>query len=119
MVSGRRCAGSRPGRPVGFHYPPAGASVAAHGIAYRSALIDRNGERVTSEDMRGELTIYNFTYTHCGDGCPKTSAVMKEMQELLHEVETQGIPVQFVTISSIPHDAPERLKRVCARSWCG
>lgn len=73
-------------------------------------LIDRNGERVTSEDMRGKLTIYNFTYTHCGDGCPKTSAVMKEMQELLHEVETQGIPVQFVTISFDPErDTPERL----------
>jgi protein SCO1/2 len=78
-------------------------------------LIDQNGERVTSEDMRGKLTIYNFTYTHCGDGCPHTSTVMKDLQEALSEVDTRGIPVQFVTISFDPErDTPARLREYAA-----
>lgn len=75
------------------------------------SLTDQNGERLTNEDMRGTITLYNFTHTSCEAPCPQTSAVMREIQDRLPEVETYGIPVELVTISIDPeHDTPEVLQ---------
>lgn len=75
------------------------------------SLVDQDGRRLTSEDMRGRLVIYNFTYTGCGEGCPQTSAVMQQLQAALADVDTDDIPVQFVTISFDPEvDTPAQLR---------
>ena len=74
------------------------------------SFIDENGERLSNEDLRGSLTLYNFTYTDCGEGCLATGPVMQEVQEMVAEMDTGGIPFQQVTISFDPErDTPERL----------
>lgn len=66
------------------------------------SLMDQNGVRLTSEDMRGKMTLYNFTYTNCASPCPETGSAMRVMQETLETVDTGDIPVRLVTISFDP-----------------
>ncbi len=74
------------------------------------SFIDQNGKRFISEDLRGRLAIYNFTYTGCTTPCPQTSQAMRTIQEELAPLDTYGLPVEFVTISFDPaHDTPEQL----------
>ena len=75
------------------------------------SFVDQNGQRLTSEDLRGSLVLYNFTYTGCGEGCPQTGPAMRSAQELLARLDTDGIPVQLVTVSFDPdRDSPEQLR---------
>lgn len=74
------------------------------------ALTDQNGGMLTSEDMRGKITLYTFTYTRCVDPCIQTTPLLQEVQARLGEVENGDIPIQMVTISIDPqHDTPEVL----------
>ena len=74
-------------------------------------LTDQDGQRLTSEDVRGKVVVYNFLYTGCGSACDPMNATMQEVQRRLDEVDLTGLPVQFVTISFDPeHDTPEKLK---------
>lgn len=74
------------------------------------SLIDQNGDRLTSEDLRGRLAIYTFTYTGCEDPCPQPSRTLQTMQQQLAAVDTGDIPVDYVVISFDPeHDTPDRL----------
>ena len=75
-------------------------------------LTDQDGVTVNNEQFRGKLTLYNFTYTRCQPpGCRQLDAIMKEVQERVDEVETYGLPIEFVTITIDPeHDTPEVLK---------
>jgi protein SCO1/2 len=74
-------------------------------------LTDQNGQRLTSEDLRGKVVVYNFLYTRCGEACDAMNATMQEVQRRLAEVELGNMPVQFVTISfDSEHDTPETLK---------
>lgn len=76
------------------------------------ALTDQDGKRLTNEDLRGHLVLYNFTYTHCEAPCPQTSESMRMVQQQLGQFNTQGIPVDLVTLSFDPErDPPEQLRR--------
>ena len=75
------------------------------------SLTDQDGNRLTNEDMRGTITLYNFTHTSCEPPCPQTSLAMKEVQDRLSEIDTGGLPVELVTISIDPeHDTPQVLR---------
>lgn len=75
------------------------------------SLADQLGNRLTNEDMRGKITLYNFTYSRCEAPCPQTSIVVKEVQSRLPEIETYDIPVELVTISIDPeYDTPQVLQ---------
>jgi protein SCO1/2 len=78
---------------------------------------DETGATFTSENLRGKLTLYNFTYTNCqAPDCPETGAAMAAIQERLQIVETGGIPVQLLTISFDPdRDTPAVLRTWLAR----
>ena len=77
---------------------------------------NQTGARKTSDDYRGKLTIYNFTYTGCGDGCPQTSKAMQVLRERLSQVKTSDAPFALVTISLDPeHDTPALLKTYAAQ----
>lgn len=65
-------------------------------------LTDQAGARLTNEDLRGRLVLYNFTYTNCVAPCPETGAVMAAVQALLPTLATQGLPVALVTLSFDP-----------------
>ena len=75
-------------------------------------LTNQDGEDMNNEQFRGKLTLYNFTYTRCQPPeCRQFDTIMKEVQDRIGEVETYGLPVEFVTITFDPeHDTPEVLK---------
>jgi len=75
------------------------------------ALTDQDGKRLTNEDLRGHLVLYNFTYTNCVAPCPPTSAALRAVQQQLSQINTRGVPVDLVTISFDPiRDQPAQLR---------
>ena len=78
-------------------------------------LVDQGGERLTSDDLKGRLTLYGFTYGSCGSGCPDVAGTMAEVARLLTSAEL-GIPVRLVTVSFDPErDTPARLAEEAVR----
>ena len=70
---------------------------------------DQTGAHKTSDDYRGQLTIYNFTHTHCESGCPQTSPWMQALRAQL-ALRADVAPYALVTISVDPErDTPEVL----------
>lgn len=85
------------------------------GLAPGYSLIDQNGNRLTNEELRGSVVLYNFTHTRCAENCPQTSATLQELQHLLIannlDDTPNDIPLHFVTISYDPtHDTPKVLR---------
>ena len=75
------------------------------------ALIDQDGERLTSEDLRGKFTLYNFTYTGCEPPCYNLNATMQAIQERIGEAELGDLEITFITISfDTSQDTPEALR---------
>ena len=80
-------------------------------LAPAFTLIDQDGERLTSEDLRGQIVLYTFTYTSCVEPCFNIDKTMQEVQARLNEVNLNGIKITFVTISFDPkRDTPSILK---------
>ena len=87
------------------------------GFAPGWALVDAAGERLTSEDLRGHVVLYTFTYTANRDPRRQTGAVMRAVQEGLAGEDLGGVPVRQVTISFDPvRDTPEALRRAAAQA---
>ena len=81
------------------------------GAAPTFAFQDQDGQELTSSDLRGQFVLYNFAYTSCETPCQQMGAAMQQMQQRLQEVDTGGIPIQFVTISFDPaRDTPAQLR---------
>ncbi len=73
-------------------------------------LTTQHADSITSEDVRGDIVLYNFGYTDCGDTCGEMTATMAAIAERLDEVDMGDTDVRFVTISFDPQtDTPERL----------
>lgn len=73
-------------------------------------LTDQSAETLTSEDVRGDIVLYNFGYSNCGDACASMNATMAAVQSRLGEVDTGDTDVRFLTISFDPAtDSPEVL----------
>ena len=60
------------------------------------------GENKTSEDYRGKLTVYNFTYAHCEADCLQSVAQMESLRIALSKSGLQGAKFALVTISLDP-----------------
>lgn len=76
------------------------------------SLIERSGERVTREDLMGEIWIVNFIYTHCPDTCPLQTANMAQLQRNLEDVRD----LRLVSITVDPErDTPPVLKEYADR----
>jgi protein SCO1/2 len=79
-------------------------------------LVDQHGNQVTSEDMRGQFTIYTFGYSGCLAPCVDPNLAMSEIQAALPAIDTKGVPVRLVTISfDAEHDGSEKLAAYAAR----
>lgn len=84
-------------------------------LAPAFSLIDQDGKRLTNEDLRGRIVLYNFTYTRCRPPCPQTSQTMKEIQRRLPEQNLGEVAVTLVSISfDGAHDTPAVLKDYAA-----
>jgi protein SCO1/2 len=74
-------------------------------------LTDQAGLRLTNEDLRGKIALYNFGYAHCGAQCEPLNATMRTVQDQLAQAAGAGVPVELVTISFDPErDTPEALQ---------
>ncbi len=81
------------------------------GLGPGFALIDQFGQRLTNEDLRGHVVLYNFTYTNCADPCPQTTGLMAELRTRVGTLNTYNIPIELVTISFDPtRDTPQQLQ---------
>jgi protein SCO1/2 len=86
------------------------------GLGPGFGLVDQQGVRLTNEDLRGRIVLYNFTYTNCAAPCPQTTGRMAEVRALLATMNTRNIPVELVTISFDPErDTPAQLQAFAAR----
>lgn len=80
-------------------------------LAPAFSFIDQDNQPLTSETQRGQFTLYSFTYTNCPAPCFNSNETIKEIMSRLGEVELNGVPVSFVTVSIDPdRDTPEVLK---------
>ncbi|MBT3323420.1 MAG: SCO family protein [Anaerolineae bacterium] len=74
------------------------------------AFTNQDGESRTSEDYRGKLTLYNFTYANCDGDCPDTTEKMQEIRMAIAETAPTGIDYALVTVSLDPErDTPQKL----------
>jgi len=86
------------------------------GLGPGFGLIDQYGDRLTNEDLRGRIVLYNFTYTNCTTPCPETTPRMAEIHALIGTLETHDIPIELVTISFDPaRDTAQRLQQFAAQ----
>lgn len=68
------------------------------GLAPGFIFTDMNGEHLSNEDLRGKMVVYNFSTTVCEAPCVDTSATMQELQRMVQQLDTGGIPVMLVTM---------------------
>jgi protein SCO1 len=81
------------------------------GLAPGYSLVDQDGQTLTSEDLRGRITLYNFTYGNCQAPCVDTTPQMQTVVDRLNDLDEVGVPVRLVTISVDPNeDTPARLR---------
>ena len=74
-------------------------------------LYNQDNEQVTSESFRGQLTMYTFSYTNCGDSCSQTLDNIDAVRTTIKESIPSDTELAFVTISLDPErDTPEQLK---------
>jgi len=81
-------------------------------LAPAFSFINQDNQRLTSEDLRGKIALYAFSYANCPAPCAAVNDVMQAVQARLNEVVLNGIEVAFVTISfDAQRDTPQELKR--------
>lgn len=63
------------------------------------SLTDQSGDRLTSEDVRGSVTLYTFVSLECGDRCRDIDETMRFVQErVAAEVDLGDTEFHLVTI---------------------
>lgn len=80
------------------------------------ALTDQDGNRLTNEDMRGKIVLYNITHTACEPPCRQSSQTMQEVQARLDEIDSGDVPIEFVTISLDPENDSQQVLQSYAES---
>lgn len=81
------------------------------------AFIGSDGQLVTSEDQRGFLTLYSFTYLDCDTSCPQSLESIAALRQSVIAALPPDTPLRFVTISLDPErDTPERLRQA-GEAW--
>lgn len=74
-------------------------------------MVDQDFARITSEDLRGQLVLFTFSYTNCAEPCYNINETMKEVQARLDETELGDLEISFITVSFDPQrDSPTTLR---------
>ncbi len=79
-------------------------------------LTDQTGQRLTSEDLRGQTVLYTFGYTGCDTACEPLIAIMNAVQDHAARYDAAGLPVALVTILFDPQRDASESMRAYARS---
>jgi len=79
-------------------------------------LVDQDGQQLTSEDLRGQIVLYSFTYTRCRSlACDYIIDTMQRVQQGLNGLDLGGVPVTLITVSFDPeYDTPDILRAYAA-----
>lgn len=76
-------------------------------VAPGFVFTDQAGQTLTSEDLRGVIVLYAFSYTRCAADCP--AGLLAEVQTQLAQ-DDPGVPVRLVWVSVDPErDTPAAL----------
>lgn len=76
-------------------------------------LVDEAGKRLTSEDQRGKLTLYNFSYASCTELCSQMNQTLVGVQEFIASQASTDTPVNLITVSiDAAHDTPDVLQEL-------
>ena len=80
------------------------------------SLIERSGQAVSLKDLKGQVWVADFVFTHCAGPCPLLSRRMQSLQEPL--ADQPG--VRLVSFSVDPErDTPEVLAEYAKRYSAG
>jgi protein SCO1 len=80
------------------------------------SLTNQLGERRTSEDYRGMVTIYGFSYSRCGVSGVEAMSRMQDLRQRLRETDRNDVKFALVTITVDPvHDSESILQEFAAR----
>lgn len=93
--------------PIGSE-PPASSGKALIGGAFE--LIDQNGQKFSSEQLKGKKSLVFFGFTNCPSVCPTTMAVLTTA---LEKVEAGKVQPVFISVDP-ERDTPEVLKKFLA-----
>ncbi len=83
------------------------------------ALTSDDGSLVTSEDTRGEITLYTFSRTDCGEACANIDQIMAEVRDgVAAEVDLGEVDFRLVTIAldALPEDGSAESLATAAES---
>jgi len=85
----------------------AGANVLAdYGTVPNFALVSQTGDTVRLADLRGQIWIADFIFTHCSSSCPMMSARMAKLATLLDP--SWGVRLVSITVDP-DRDTPAQL----------
>lgn len=62
------------------------------------ALVDADGQTITSEDGRGAITLYTFVPAGCGARCDGVHTTMDEVASLADDIDLAGAEFRTVTL---------------------
>ncbi len=65
-------------------------------------LADQEGASFTSEDVRGDIVLYTFRYSGCGEECDGLDETMMAVRDRIGEVDLGDTEFRLVTISFDP-----------------
>ncbi|MFV1995551.1 MAG: SCO family protein [Verrucomicrobiales bacterium] len=69
-------------------------------------LVDQRGERFTSDDLRGKVSVAGVFFTNCQGICPRIVAQFQRLDSRF----SAGLPLRLFTVSTDPvNDTPEVL----------
>jgi protein SCO1/2 len=93
--------------------PPAGEPPIAYGLAPEFSLTNRDGRRVSQQDLLGSPWVADFIFTRCAISCPRMTQRMVQLGQLW----PTGLEITRVSFSVDPEfDTPEVLQAY-ADSW--
>jgi protein SCO1/2 len=73
-------------------------------------LIDQDGKKFNSNELRGKMVLLFFGYTNCPDVCPLTLAKYGAAFKLLGDDTVNEVKVVFISLDT-KRDTPEKLKK--------
>lgn len=86
------------------------------GLSPGYSFQDQNEEQITSEDFRGQLTLYSFSYANCEENCPQSLDNIASVHDVLQANIPANVDLALVTISLDPErDTAEKLNTTMSK----
>lgn len=85
-----------------------------------TVLMDPDGREFRTSDLKGNVVVLSFFYTHCDlpSGCPMTTAKLVRACDVVQRHDVPG--VRFLMVSfDMERDRPERLREYASRYEVG